>query len=123
MTAPPAVIHQAIAEAYAGRGVAHLTAPMDVLAAKAEGAVPSLLTLKPRPEFSASEEDIGEIARRIDEAGSIAIMCGAGSHAAAEELRALSKRLKAPLIHSDSSVILRADHCWPIEAIRRSTPL
>src|SRR5579871_5766806 len=32
----PAVIHQAIAAAYAGRGVAHLTAPMDVLAAKAD---------------------------------------------------------------------------------------
>src|ERR1700740_1053033 len=29
----PAVIHQAIAAAYAGRGVAHLTLPMDVLTA------------------------------------------------------------------------------------------
>ena len=28
------------------------------------------------------------------------IMCGAGCHGAAEELRALSDRLKAPLIHS-----------------------
>ena len=27
-------------------------------------------------------------------------MCGAGCHGAAEELRALSDRLKAPLIHS-----------------------
>src|SRR5271163_472584 len=33
----PAVIHQAIAAAYAGRGVAHLTLPMDVLTAKAGG--------------------------------------------------------------------------------------
>ena len=40
------------------------------------------------------------MARRIDEAGSIVIMCGAGCHGAAEELRALSDRLKAPLIHS-----------------------
>src|SRR5215813_4445962 len=30
----PAVIHQAIAAAYAGRGVAHLTMPQDVIAAK-----------------------------------------------------------------------------------------
>jgi pyruvate dehydrogenase (quinone) len=96
----PAVIHQAIAEAYAGRGVAHLTVPMDVLAAKAEGDVPSLLTLKPRPEILASEDDIAQIARRIDEAGSVVIMCGGGCHGAAEELRALSDRLKAPLIHS-----------------------
>ena len=83
-----------------GRGVAHLTVPMDVLAAKADGAIASLATLKPRPEFCASEADIIEIARRIDEAGSIVIMCGAGCHGAAEELRALSDRLNAPLIHS-----------------------
>src|SRR6202030_1540623 len=42
----PAVIHQAIAAAYAGPGVAHLTLPQDVLAAKAEGAVSSLATLR-----------------------------------------------------------------------------
>src|ERR1700722_7621989 len=96
----PAVIHQAIATAYAGRGVAHLTLPQDVINAKAEGSVSSLATLKPRPETLASEADITEIARRIDQADSIVIMCGAGCHGAAEELRALSDRLKAPLIHS-----------------------
>ena len=35
----PAIIHEAIAAAYAGRGVAHLTVPMDVLIAKAESSV------------------------------------------------------------------------------------
>jgi pyruvate dehydrogenase (quinone) len=96
----PGVFHQAIAAAYAGRGVAHLTLPQDVLAARADGAVASVATLKPRPELAASPEDIAEIARRLDQAGSIVIMCGAGCHGAAEELRALSERLKAPLIHS-----------------------
>ena len=96
----PAVIHQAITAAYAGRGVAHLTLPVDVINAKAEGNVASLTTLKPRREIAASEAEIEEIARRIDEAGSIVIMCGAGCHGAADELRALSDRLKAPLIHS-----------------------
>src|SRR6516225_11400397 len=72
----PAVIHQAIAAAYAGRGVAHLTLPMDVLTAKAEGSVSSVATLKPRREILASEADIAEIARRIDQADSIVIMCG-----------------------------------------------
>jgi pyruvate dehydrogenase (quinone) len=96
----PALIHQAIATAYAGRGVAHLTVPMDVLTAKADGGVASVATLKPRPEIIASEADIAEVARRIDEAEEIVIMCGAGCHGAAEELRALSDRLKAPLIHS-----------------------
>jgi thiamine pyrophosphate-dependent acetolactate synthase large subunit-like protein len=96
----PAVIHQAIAAAYAGRGVAHLTLPVDVLTARTEGSVASVATLKPRPEIFASDADIAEMARRIDEAGTIVIMCGAGCHGAAEELRALSDRLKAPLIHS-----------------------
>src|SRR6202046_2861347 len=96
----PSVIHQAIATAYAGRGVAHLTLPMDVLTAKAGGSVSSVATLQPGPEIPASEEDIAETPRRIDEAGSIVIMCGAGCHGAADELRALSDRLKAPLIHS-----------------------
>jgi pyruvate dehydrogenase (quinone) len=96
----PGVIHQAIAAAYAGRGVAHLTLPQDVISAKADGGVSSVATLKPRPEIVASEGDIGEVARRVDEANSVVIMCGAGCHGAAEELRALSDRLKAPLIHS-----------------------
>jgi pyruvate dehydrogenase (quinone) len=96
----PAIIHQAIAAAYAGRGVAHLTLPQDVIAAKADGGISSVATLKPRPEIAPSAADIAEVARRIDGAGNIAIMCGAGCHGAAEELRALSDRLKAPLVHS-----------------------
>src|SRR6202046_680790 len=73
----PAVIHQAIAAAYAGRGVAHLTLPQDVIGAKAEGGVASVATLKPRPQLAAGEAEIADIARRIDQAGSIVIMAGA----------------------------------------------
>jgi pyruvate dehydrogenase (quinone) len=96
----PAVIHQAIAAAYAGRGVAHLTLPQDIIGARADGRVSSVATLKPPSEVIASEADIADIARRIDEAGHIVIMCGAGCRGAAEELRALSDRLKAPMIHT-----------------------
>jgi pyruvate dehydrogenase (quinone) len=96
----PGVIHQAIAAAYAGSGVAHLTLPQDVIGARADGAVPSVATLKPRPEFTASDEEIADIANLIDGADSVVIMCGEGCRGAADELRALSDRLKAPLIHS-----------------------
>jgi pyruvate dehydrogenase (quinone) len=96
----PAVIHQAIAAAYAGPGVAHLTLPQDVLSSKADGAVPSIATLKPRSEFPAADEDIANMAQRIDRADSVAIMCGAGCRGAADLLRELSDRLKAPLVHS-----------------------
>jgi pyruvate dehydrogenase (quinone) len=94
------VIHQAIAAAYAGRGVAHLTLPQDVILARADGNIASVETLKPRSEFAASAEDVARIASRIDAAESVLIMCGAGCHGAAAELKALSDRLKAPLIHS-----------------------
>jgi pyruvate dehydrogenase (quinone) len=96
----PAVIHQAIAAAYAGRGVAHLTVPQDVFEAKGDGAVSSVATLKPRAEVIPEEHDVAEIAGRIDAARSIVIMCGAGCQGAADGLRQLSDRLKAPLIHS-----------------------
>jgi len=95
-----AVIHQAIAAAYAGPGVAHLTLPQDVLSAKAVGAASSVATLKPRSEVAPSEADVAEVARRIDNAGSVVIMCGAGCHGAADLLGELSNRLKAPLVHS-----------------------
>jgi thiamine pyrophosphate-dependent acetolactate synthase large subunit-like protein len=96
----PGVIHQAIAAAYAGPGVAHLTLPQDVLSAKADGASFSVTTLRPRSEITASENDVAEIARWIDKAGNVVIMCGAGCRGAADLLRALSDRLKAPLVHS-----------------------
>ena len=96
----PAVIHQAIAAAYAGPGVAHLTLPQDVISAKAEGKASSLGTLKPRSEITASETDVAEVARRIDASDKVVIMCGAGCRGAADLLGRLSDRLKAPLVHS-----------------------
>jgi pyruvate dehydrogenase (quinone) len=96
----PGVIHQAIAAAYAGRGVSHLTLPQDVIGANAKGSSPSVATLRPRQEFPASDADISEITNRIDRADNVVIMCGAGCHGASDVLRTLSDRLKAPLIHS-----------------------
>jgi pyruvate dehydrogenase (quinone) len=95
-----AVIHQAIAAAYSGPGVAHLTLPQDVLSAKATSTASSVATLKPRGEVAPNEADIAEAARRIDKAGSVVIMCGAGCRGAAGLLGELSNRLKAPLVHS-----------------------
>jgi pyruvate dehydrogenase (quinone) len=95
-----AVIHQAIAAAYGGRGVAHLTLPSDILQAKTDDKVSSLATLSPRPDVVPTEDAIVEAVARIDASERIVIMCGAGCHGASAELRALSDRLKAPLIHS-----------------------
>src|SRR6201987_3654478 len=95
-----AVIHQAIAASFGGRGFAHLTIPKDVFEMKAEGGVSSIATLKPRPEIVPSEDEVTELVRQIDAARTVVIMCGAGCRGAADELRTLSSQLKAPLIHS-----------------------
>jgi len=96
----PAVIHQAIAEAYGARGVAHLSVPPDVFAAKAPGPVPSLATLRPRPEVAPADADIDAALGLIAEAQTVAIFCGHGCHGAQAELAALSDRLHAPLMHT-----------------------
>ena len=54
----PVIVHQAIAAAYAGPGVAHLTLPQDVLSAKAVGKTASLATLRQRAEISPNESDM-----------------------------------------------------------------
>lgn len=96
----PGVIHQAISAAYAGPGVAHLTLPVDVLSSKAEGATASIATLQPRGEILPNDAAVQEAARRIDAASSVVIMCGHGALGTADLLRALSDKLKAPLVHS-----------------------
>lgn len=94
------VLHQAIATAYAGPGVAHLTLPQDVLSEAAHGEPTSLATLRSRNEVSPLEAEVDELARRINEAHSVVAMCGFGCHGAADLLRQLSDRLKAPLVHT-----------------------
>ncbi len=64
------VIHLAIAAAYAGPGVAHLTLSQDVLEGKADGAPFSVSTLRPRAEIAVSESNVAEVAHRIDRASS-----------------------------------------------------
>ena len=60
----------------------------------------SLATLRPRSEIVPDEGDLADMVRRIDAAERVVSMCGAGCRGTAEFLRALSDRLKAPLVHS-----------------------
>ena len=94
------IIHQAIAAAYAGRGVAHLTIPQDVFSEKAPGKVSSLETLRPRREIIANAADFAPVIEKINQANKVVIMCGAGCQGLKDKLIKLSDLLKAPLIHS-----------------------
>jgi thiamine pyrophosphate-dependent acetolactate synthase large subunit-like protein len=108
------VLHQAIAAAYSGPGVAHLTLPQDVLAEAATAEPRSVATLVPRGEIAPDEADIDELLRRVEEADKIVVMCGAGCHGAGDLLRQLSDRLKAPLIHTvrGKDVLPYSDPRW-----------
>ncbi|WP_395337122.1 thiamine pyrophosphate-binding protein [Novosphingobium sp. BL-8H] len=110
----PAVIREAIAAAYAERGVAHINVPPEVFAAKVESDVASMATLRPRPEIAPSPADVAEAARMIGEAKTVAVFCGQGCHGAGSELEQLADRLQAPLMHTfRGKSILPFDHrCW-----------
>jgi len=96
----PAVIHRAIAAAYGGPGVAHLTLPQDVLSETVGSPVPSIATLGPRTEIIPNDADVAALVKHIDAASKIVIMAGAGARGTGDLLAALSDRLGAPLIHS-----------------------
>ncbi|MBV9841249.1 MAG: pyruvate dehydrogenase [Sphingomonadaceae bacterium] len=94
------VIHQAIAEAYGGRGVAHISVPPDVFASKASAKVPSIATLRPRAGVAPSPTDVDQAVILIEQAKTVAVFCGFGCHGAEVELVQLAERLKAPLMHT-----------------------
>ncbi len=103
VTSPDAAagqIHEAIATAYARRGVALLNIPQDVFAAKTSQAALSPATLRRPPDIAPAPADLDAAARLIDEAGSVALFVGYGGHPARAEILALSDRLKAPIVHT-----------------------
>lgn len=96
----PAVFHQAIAQAYAQRGVAHLNIPADVIGAKAAQPVPSIATLRERAELAPAASEIEAAAKLINEARTVAIFAGNGSRGAIDEVLALAAKLQAPVMHT-----------------------
>jgi len=96
------VVHQAIAQAYHQRGVAHISIPADVIGGKiaATASVSSIGTLRPQSEVTPAESEIGHAARLIDAASSVAIFVGNGGRSSIREIAALAEKLQAPLIHT-----------------------
>ncbi len=98
--AAPAQIHEAIAAAYGKRGVALLNIPQDVFGAKTSQPVPSLATLRPRPETAPDMADIQAAAALIDAARTVTLFVGRGAAGADDEVLALARHLKAPVVHT-----------------------
>jgi thiamine pyrophosphate-dependent acetolactate synthase large subunit-like protein len=103
VTSPEAAagqIHEAIATAYARRGVALLNIPQDVFAAKTSRSALSMATLRPPPEIAPAAADLDAAARLIDAAETVALFVGYGAHPAKAEILSLADRLKAPIVHT-----------------------
>ena len=96
------VVHQAVAQAYHQRGVAHISIPADVIGGKITSAVSvsSINTLRPQPEVTPPESEIGHAARLIDAAASVAIFVGNGGRSSIHDIAALAEKLQAPMIHT-----------------------
>jgi len=96
------VVHQAIAQAYHQRGVAHISIPADVIGGKipTAPAVISLNTLRPQPEVAPPEAEIAQAAQLINTAKSVAIFVGNGCRSSVHDIAALADKLQAPILHT-----------------------
>ncbi|MDB5777520.1 MAG: poxB [Herbaspirillum sp.] len=96
----PQVFHQAIAQAYAKHGVAHISLPADVIGAKTSAGMQSIHTLRPATDVMPAAEELQRAAQMIDQAKSVAILAGQGARNAVAEITALGEKLQAPIIHT-----------------------
>jgi pyruvate dehydrogenase (quinone) len=95
----PRVLERAIRTAVAKRGVAVVVIPGDVALATTETKAPTWTM--PRPSvLTPSEEDLGALAQLLNGSKRVALMCGAGSAGARDEIIDLAATLQAPIIHS-----------------------
>jgi len=96
------VVHQAIAQAYHQRGVAHISIPADVIGAKLPGtpSMAGLNTLRPQPEVAPPESEIAHAAQLINAAKSVAIFVGNGARASIADIAVLAEKLQAPILHT-----------------------
>jgi len=98
----PRALEVAIREAVGKRGVSVLVIPGDVaLQAASDAPSPKLAgLLPPRPVMSPAPSDLGGVAALLNGGNRVTILCGSGCAGAHDELLALAKRLKAPMVHA-----------------------
>ena len=95
----PRILERAIRTAVAKRGVAVVVVPGDVALAKTEISAPSWTMARPSV-LTPSANDLAALAQLLNDGKRVALMCGAGSAGAHDEIVALAAKLKAPIIHS-----------------------
>jgi len=98
----PRMLEVAIREAVGRRGVSVIVIPGDVaLQAAAAAPAPRAEGLLPRmPVVTPARGDLDRLATLLNGDDHITILCGSGCQDAHDELIALGKRLKAPMVHA-----------------------
>ncbi len=98
----PRILEIAIREAVGKRGVAVVVMPGDVALQAAADAPPTKIAglLPPRPVVTPADAELKSLAALLNGDDNITILCGSGCEGAHDELLALGKKLKAPMVHA-----------------------
>ncbi|MEA2310542.1 MAG: hypothetical protein QOE28_510, partial [Solirubrobacteraceae bacterium] len=94
----PGLLEQAVQNALLGRGVAVLTLPGDVGGADLPDKSPEARFVSTPPRVVPDPAALHEAAKALEEAGTVALLVGAGARDAREEVLALADRLAAPMV-------------------------
>jgi pyruvate dehydrogenase (quinone) len=90
----------AIQHAVGRQGAGVLVLPGDILTEHSGTSVPASVTVSARPRPAPTEQDVLELAERVNTAGKIAIFAGIGCADARAEVLELARLLNAPIGHS-----------------------
>lgn len=95
----PQVLHRAMREAVAKKGVAVVVLSGDIALQHLSASVPRWLVPSP-PVLRPSDSDLRGVASILNEGSRVTLFCGAGCAGAHAEIMALAGKLKAPIVHS-----------------------
>src|ERR1700722_17994592 len=100
--AMPRTLEVAIREAIGKRGVSVVVLPGDIaLRPAAEAPAPNIAgLLPPRPIVVPADEDLDRLAKLLNGASRVTVLCGSGCQGVHEELLTLCWRLKSPTVHT-----------------------
>jgi pyruvate dehydrogenase (quinone) len=93
------VLARAIRVAVGKRGVAVVVVPGDI-AIKAAVGRPRHWLVPKAPVVTPPDEDVQQLATLLNEATRVTLFCGAGCAGAHEEVLALARKLKSPIVHT-----------------------
>jgi pyruvate dehydrogenase (quinone) len=96
----PRILEIAIQTALTRRGVSVVVLPGDLALQRAPDAVPRLKFPPPSAMVRPSDEDVDRLAKMLNGARRITILGGAGCAGAHDQLIALARTLKAPIVHA-----------------------